>query len=72
MNVQYISMSAPSLAELNPVREAGVGTAPWPRDCVIHWQSAFGLIVIETRGDQVFVNGDPVRPAKPGPEKDSA
>jgi hypothetical protein len=41
-------------------------------DSVVHWQSAFGLIIIETRGDQVFVNGARVQPANLGPEKENA
>lgn len=56
-------MSAPSVAELNLVREAGVGATPWLGDCVVHWQSAFGLIIVEVRTGQVFVNGDLVQPA---------
>jgi len=31
-------------------------------DVVVHWQSAFGLVVIEVRDGVVYVNGDPVEP----------
>lgn len=60
-----MSMNAPSLAELNFVRQAGPGATPWPGDCVVHWQSAFGLIIIEVRAGRVLVNGELVAPAVP-------
>lgn len=64
-------MDAPSQQELHSLLAAG---RPPQGDLVVHWRSAFGLIIIETRGGQVFVNGDPVRPANLGQakEKDSA
>ena len=62
-------MDAPSQEQLNSLQAAGRTTQA---DLVVHWQSAFGLIIIETRGGQVFVNGDPVRPANLGPDKDSS
>jgi hypothetical protein len=31
---------------------------PQPGDFVVHWQSSFGVIVIEVRGGHVYVNGD--------------
>lgn len=52
-------MEAPSAAELKLLaasadRQAG--------EVVVHWQSPFGLIVIEVRSGQVYVNGDLVEP----------
>lgn len=32
-------------------------------DRLVRWQSAFGLVIIEVRGEQVFVNGDLVETA---------
>jgi len=54
-------MDAPSQAELDSLRAASerMGVA----DSVVHWHSAFGLVVIEVRSGQVFVNGDLVEPA---------
>lgn len=60
------AMDAPSHQELESVRRA----SDEPEDCVVHWQSAFGLIVIAVRGGETFVNGDKVVPA--GPEKGSS
>lgn len=65
MNVQCTSMNAPSLAELSLVQEAGAGVEPWAGDFAVHWQSAFGAITIEVRDGQVYVNDDPVLPARP-------
>lgn len=55
-------MDAPSQVELDSLQAAG--RAPAQADSVVHWQSAFGLITIETRGGQVFVNGERVQPAR--------
>jgi hypothetical protein len=52
-------MDAPSHQELQSLRQAG-GVQ---EDYVVHWRSAFGLIVIEVRGGETFVNGDKVVPA---------
>lgn len=54
-------MDAPSQEELDSLRAAGLTREA---ELLVHWRSAFGLIIIETRGDQVFVNGDPVQPAR--------
>ena len=54
-------MDAPSPEELNSLRRAAGQTGG--ADTAVHWQSAFGLILIETRGGQVFVNGQFVQPA---------
>jgi hypothetical protein len=62
-------MDAPSQEELTSLRAARRISGA---DSVVHWQSAFGLIIIETRGDQVLVNGAPVQPANLGPEKENA
>lgn len=64
-------MDAPSQQVLSSLEAAGRSAKA---DVLVHWRSAFGLIIIETRGDKVFVNGDPVRPANLGEakEKDSA
>ena len=62
-------MDAPSQEVMESLQSAS--RAP-QADVVVHWQSAFGLIIIETRGGQVFVNGDAVRPANFDPEKDKA
>lgn len=59
-------MDAPSQEELNSLQTAG--RTP-QGDSVVHWQSAFGLIIIEVRHGQVFVNGEPVQPATAGQEK---
>jgi hypothetical protein len=64
-----IGMDAPSQEELDVLRAAAHASGA---DSVVHWHSAFGLTMIETRGGQVFVNADPVRPANLGPAKDSA
>jgi hypothetical protein len=60
-----ISMNAPSQVELTQV--SGAGTKQRPEDYVVHWHSSFGLVVIEVRQGQVFVNGDLVRPAATPP-----
>jgi hypothetical protein len=52
-------MEAPSAAELKLLAASADGQAG---DVVVHWQSAFVLIVIEVRGGQVYVNGDLVEP----------
>lgn len=49
-------MEAPSKAEMHEVLSASVGGQPG--DVAVRWQSTFGLIVIEVRGGQVYVNGD--------------
>jgi hypothetical protein len=67
MNVQFTSMNAPSLAELTLVKEAGAGLVSWAGDFAVHWQSAFGVITIEVRDGQVYVNGDLVQPAVSAP-----
>lgn len=55
-------MEAPSKAELNQVLSAsGAGQSG---DVVVRWQSTFGLIVVEVRGGQVYVNGDLVERAR--------
>lgn len=54
-------MEAPSEVELRQVRSASL--APVVGDVVVHWQSRFGLITIEVRGGQTYVNGDLVEPA---------
>lgn len=54
-------MNAPSLEELKLVREVATTVTPWPGDYVVHWHSAFGLIIIEVKHGQVFVNGDHVQ-----------
>jgi hypothetical protein len=54
-------MDAPSQEELSSLRAAAARTPA--ADPVVHWHSAFGLIVIEVIGEQVFVNGDLVQPA---------
>jgi hypothetical protein len=59
-------MDAPSHQELESLRQAGAE----PGDYVVQWQSAFGLIVIEVRGGETFVNGDKVLRA--GPEQGGA
>ena len=58
-------MNAPSATELKLVRQAEEVRAPaaLPGDYVVHWRSSFGDIVIEARGEQVFVNGELVQPA---------
>ena len=56
-------MEAPSEVELQQVRSASL--AQVPGDVVVHWQSSFGLIIIEARGDRTYVNGDLVEPAAP-------
>lgn len=54
-------MDAPSQEELVSLQSAG----PSPQgDTLVHWQSAYGLIIIETRGGQVYVNGVPVEPLR--------
>ena len=55
-------MDAPSQQELDALAVAQRQTYA-EADLVVHWQSAFGFIIIETRGGQVFVNGERVRPA---------
>ena len=62
-------MDAPSQEELDSLRAAGLSPEA---ELVVHWQSAFGLIIIEARGGRVFVNAEPVRPADFGPEKESS
>lgn len=54
-----IAMDAPSQEELESIRAAGQSS---PSDSVVHWQSAFGLVIIEVRDGRVFVNGDLVEP----------
>lgn len=52
-------MEAPSEVELKLLTASEAGQ---PADFVVHWQTAFGLIVIEVQGGQVYVNGDLVEP----------
>lgn len=54
-------MDAPSQEELDPLNRAA--EQPSDADMVVHWQSVFGLVVIETRGGRVYVNGQIVEPA---------
>jgi hypothetical protein len=55
-------MNAPSRTELQKVMGA---TANGSQDeYVVQWQSAFGTIVIEVRGEDIYVNGDKVEHAK--------
>ena len=54
-------MEAPSEIELQQVRAATAARPPG--DVVVHWHAAFGLIVLEVRSGQVYVNGDLVEPA---------
>jgi hypothetical protein len=49
-------MGPPFEAELNQVRT--VDTGGRAEDVVVHWQSAYGLILIEVRNGQAYVNGD--------------
>lgn len=49
-------MEGPSEVELQQVRSASLGAHAG--DVLVHWQSAFGLIVIEVRQGQTYVNGD--------------
>lgn len=59
-----IDMSAPSTAELHRVLQAAELEAAWTSDdYVVHWHSSFGVIIIEVRAGQVFVNGEVVLPA---------
>lgn len=53
-------MEAPSHAELTQVKAASGSAAG---DVVVHWQSSFGLITVEVRQGQVYVNGALVQPA---------
>lgn len=53
-------MEAPSQAEMHEVQSAGARAQAG--DVVVHWQSAFGLVVIEVREGQTYVNGDLVEP----------
>jgi hypothetical protein len=64
MGVQY-RMVATSQVELQQIQQATHAATPpgAQRDVVVHWQSAFGLIIIEVRNEQVFVNGELVQPA---------
>lgn len=54
-------MEAPSKIELQEVRSASLGAEVG--DVVVRWQSSFGLITIEVRQGQVYVNGALVEPA---------
>jgi hypothetical protein len=62
-------MDRPTQAQLQSLGEAEGRHAPPTQ--VVHWHSSFGLIVIETVGDTVYVNGQRVEPAgealKPAP-----
>ncbi|MBE7940101.1 MULTISPECIES: hypothetical protein [Ramlibacter] len=51
-------MEAPSHAELAQVQAVSGSTAG---DVLVHWQSSFGLITIEVRQGQVYVNGSLVQ-----------
>lgn len=52
-------MEAPSPVELREVESASTGAQP---SVSVHWQSRFGLIVIEVRQGRAYVNGDLVEP----------
>jgi hypothetical protein len=52
-------MEAPSDAELAQVKAASGSAAG---DVIVHWQSGFGLITIEVRQGQVYVDGALVQP----------
>ena len=52
-------MDRPSQEQLDSMQAASGA----PEHRVVHWQTAFGIIIIETRGEQVFVNGELVQPA---------
>jgi hypothetical protein len=54
-------MKAPFLPELHAFHAASTGAQPG--DFVVQWQSSFGLVVIEVRGEQVYVDGKLVQPA---------
>lgn len=56
-------MEAPFTGELQHLHAAA--GALQPGDLVVHWDSAFGLIVIEVRAGQVYVNSALVEPATP-------
>jgi hypothetical protein len=53
-------MDAPTQVELNGMRAASAQASSSAADVVVHWQSAFGLIVIEVRRGEMFVNGERV------------
>lgn len=55
-------MDAPSQVELTQIRAASASVGTNSGEMTVHWQSAFGLIVIEVRGGDVFVNGQRVVP----------
>ena len=54
-------MEPPSHAELAEVKAASGSTAG---DVVVQWHSSFGLITIEVRQGQVYVNGALVQPVR--------
>lgn len=56
-------MDAPSAVELDEVRAAGAVAPPGSGDVVVRWQSAYGVVLIEVRHGEVFVNGERVEPA---------
>ena len=64
-----ILMNPPSQEELRLLEAAGRN---FHSDQVVQWESAYGLIIIETRGGKVFVNGDPVLPVDSAAEKGSS
>ncbi|MCG2593000.1 hypothetical protein LZ009_09425 [Ramlibacter sp. XY19] len=57
-------MDVPSQVELNRIRAASARAGANSGDVTVHWQSTFGLIVIEVRGGEVFVNGERVEPVR--------
>jgi hypothetical protein len=56
-------MDGPSAVELDEVRAASAGVSPGSGNMVVRWQSTYGLIVIQVRHGEVFVNGERVEPA---------
>ena len=59
-------MDAASQDGLGSSRSTERATVPnGGTDRVVRWQSTFGLVIIEVRGEQVFVNGDLVETAGP-------
>jgi hypothetical protein len=65
--IKDFRMKTPSAAELHELRSACADGGG--RDVAVHWQSAFGLIVIEVRQGRTYVNGDLVQPAPGAPSQ---
>jgi hypothetical protein len=56
-------MDAASQEEPNSTSSTRPAAAPGTgAGSLFRWQSAFGLVIIEVRGERVFVNGDLVEP----------